>query len=97
MSQSVIKKPTHIGMIGLLSKYSLVMHHHEPECLGKRFCYQGQGHSEGKTWLFELLLECLVERFDYCVEGQGHKDGSKLDYIFVSLVFSVPLVSLQPT
>ena len=59
VSQSVIKKPTHIGVIGLLSKYSLVMYHQEPECLGKRFCYQGQGHSEGKTWLFELLyLQC---------------------------------------
>ena len=32
------------------------------------------------------------ERLDCCVQGQGHSDGSNLHRMFVSPIFSVPLI-----
>ena len=39
--------------------------------------------------------ECPVKRLDCCVT-EGHNDESKLHWLFVSSVFSVPLIFLQP-
>ena len=39
--------------------------------------------------------ECLVRRLVCCVHCQGHSEGSKLYWMFVSPLFSVPLIPLQ--
>lgn len=37
----------------------------------------------------------LAKRFDSCVQSQGHSDGWILHWMFVSSVFSVPLIPSQ--
>ena len=50
--------------------------------------------------VYHSKLECLVKRLGFCVfvilcvEGQDHSESSKLYWMFVSPVFSVPLISL---
>ena len=49
------------------------------------------------NWMVHLhKLECLVWKLDYCFQGQDHSESSKLDWIFMYLIYSVPLISLQP-
>ena len=48
-----------------VAKLSMVMHHHEPDCLAKGlFCYhQGQGHNEGsynQNTFFSISSELLI-------------------------------------
>ena len=50
----------------------IVIHHQEPECLGKRlFCYhQGQGHDEGslnQNMMFLLYLESVCQSYIFCM------------------------------
>ena len=33
--------------------------------------------------------ECLVEKWDYCIHDQGHSEGSKCQWMFVQMIFSL--------
>ena len=73
---------------------------------------KSQGHSEGLWLDMTVELVCSffqpnliglriiifwsVLRKNYYVQGQGHREGSNFHWIFVYLMFTVPLISWQP-
>ena len=50
-----------------------------------------------RVWWCIIISWCILWKKQHCsVQEHGDSDGSKLDWMFVSPVFSVPLIFLQP-
>lgn len=50
-----------------------------------------------KDLILWYMVTVTVKRLGGCVEVEGHFEGLKLYTFFVSPVFFVPLISLQPS
>jgi len=49
------------------------------------------------VWWYTIISQSVLwkEMMAACVEVQGHNEGSKLQWMFVSPIFSMPLIRLQ--
>ena len=87
-----------------VTKLGMVMHHHGPECHAKRLVYYFKVKVTVKAPV--IRYDCFYHSYwyfcnqiylDCCLQGQGQSKGSKLYWIFICLVFSVPLISSNQT